>query len=228
MAGITTAYCTSAKLEHLSAAHCFDTTVTPTGTTTSTDFTITSMSSNAGISVGNAISDTGHSGIPTGAVVVSIDSTTQITISKAATASNTGTALSVTGDVFKVALIQGTATGTYNATSTNYSDITGNSDEVSGTGYTTTGLALTNVGPVISSTGSYISFSPNPSWTSATFSSSGCMIYNTIARLGSGSAVGTGRAMGVFDFGGVQSVSAGTFTILMPAAALATAVFRIA
>lgn len=219
---ITTAYCASAKAEHYAAAHCFDTTTSAITGTTATNFLLTALTTTAGISVGNGVSGTG---IATGSVVASIDSSSQITISKATTASATLVALTFTGDVFKVALMQATVTGTYGAASTNYADMT--ADETSGTGYTATGTALTNVGPVISGTGAYISFA-NPSWTSATFSSSGCMIYNTIARLGVASAAGTGRAMGVFSFGGTQSVSAGTFTILMPAAALSTAVFSIA
>lgn len=212
---ITTSYATSAKSEHYSAAHCFQSSITPTGTTSSAAFTITSMSSVAGIAVGMAISDTGHSGIPAGAVVASIDSGTQITSSKAATASNTATALSLSGDVFAMALIVASPSGTYNASTTNYSQIVSNSDEVpNGSGYTTGGMALTNVSPAISGTSAYVTFSPNPSWTSATFTTSGAMVLNTSARL----AGTTGRSMGVFDFGGVQSVTSGTFTVLLPGA----------
>jgi hypothetical protein len=40
--------------------------------------------------------------------------------------------------------------------------------------------ALTNVDPVASSPSAYTDFSPDPSWTSASFSTIGCMIYNTI------------------------------------------------
>lgn len=218
MAGISNAYATSAKSEHFAGAHCFQQTVTPTGTTTSGNFTITAMSSNAGIAVGMSISDTGHSGIPAGAVVASVDSASQITVSKAATASNTGTALSLTGDTFKMALIQATPTGTYGAASVNYTDITGNSDETSGTGYTATGTALVNVSPAVSGTQAYVNFS-NPSWTSATFSTSGCMVYNTSARLGGTSGTnttGAGRCMGTFSFGGTVSVVSGTLTVLLP------------
>jgi hypothetical protein len=228
MAGITTAYCTSAKAEHFGAGHCFQATITPTGNVSNTAQTITSMSSNAGIAVGMSVTGTG---IPTGAVVASIDSATQITVSLAATASNSGVTLTIGGDVFKIALIKVTPTGTYGAATVNYTDVTGNSDEVSGTGYTATGTALTNVSPVISGTTAYINFSPNPSWTSATFSTTGCIIYNTIARIGGTSGtntIGSGRAMGVFDFGGVQTVSAGTLTILCPSATASTAIFRLA
>ena len=53
-------------------------------------------------------------------------------------------------DAFKVALFKANAsiTGTYDATTTNYSNVTGNSDELpNGSGYTTGGYALTNVNP---------------------------------------------------------------------------------
>src|SRR6185312_11839580 len=84
-----------------------------------------------------------------------------------------------TGNTFKMALIKVGPAGTYGAASTNYSNITGNSDEVSGTGYSAGGTALTNVTPTTSGTTAYTTFSPNPSWTSATFSTTACMIYNS-------------------------------------------------
>lgn len=230
MAGITTAFPTSAKGEYFAGAFCFNATVTPTGTTSNTAFTVTSMSTNAGVAVGMSIADTGHSGIPAGAVVASIDSSTQITISKAATASNSGTALSIGGDAFKIALFKNSVSGTYGAATVNYTDMTGNSDEASGTGYSAGGVALTNVSPVTSGTTGYINFSPNPSWTSSTFSTDGCLIYNTSARLGGTSGTntqGAGRAVGVFSFGGTVSVSSGTLTVLMPSASSSTAVLRI-
>jgi hypothetical protein len=228
---ITSAMATSFKSEMFAGGHCFNATVTPTGTTSSGLFTITSMSSTAGISVGMAITDTGNSGIPANAVVASIDSSTQITISKAATNSHSGTALSVSGDVIKLALIKVSAAGTYDAGSVNLTDITGNSDEVTGTGYSAGGIALTNVSPTTSGTTAFITFSPNPSWTSSTFSTIGCMIYNAGNPRNGGTSgtntTGAGRACSVHDFGGTQSVTAGTFTVLMPAFAYNTAILRI-
>lgn len=224
MGSITSAYCTSAKAEHLWGAHCFGGQVTPTGTTSSGSFQITSMSSNAGIVVGMSITGTG---VPAGSVVASIDSASAITISKAATASGSVT-LTLVGDVFKISLIKASPTGNYGASTVNYSDL--GADETSGTGYTAGGLALTNVSPTTSSGTAYVNFSPNPSWTSATFSTDGCLIYNSNARLGGTSGTntqGAGRALGVFSFGGTQSVSAGVLTILMPPATNTTAIFRI-
>ena len=124
-----------------------------------------------------------------------------------------------TGNAFKMALIKVGPAGTYGAASTNYSNITGNSDEVTGTGYTAGGTSLTNVTPTTSGTTGYWTFSPNPSWTSATFSTTACMIYNS---------TNSNRAVSTHDFGGTQTVAAGTFTVVMPTAAAGTAIRQIA
>jgi hypothetical protein len=228
MAGITTAFPTSAKAEYFQAAHCFNATVTPTASGTSGQFTLTSMSSNAGVAVGMSASGTN---VASGAVVASIDSSTQITLSKAHTGTVGPTAtITISGDTFKMALFKSGVAGTYGAATVNYTDMTGNSDETSGTGYSATGTALTNVTAVTSGTTGYINFSPNPSWTSSSFSTDGCMIYNTNARLGGTSGTntqGAGRCVGVFSFGSTVTVSSGTLTVLMPAAAAGTAVIRI-
>lgn len=209
---ISTTWCTSAKSEIFSAAHCFQGPAVPTGSTTSGAFTITSLSSVSGLAVGMSVVDTGFGGVPTGAVIASIDSGSQITVSKAATATNS-TVFSITGDHMAMVLINASPVGTYGAATTNYSQVTSNGDEVSGTGYTTGGIVMTNTSPAISGTQSYVNFT-NPSWTSATFSTSGAVIVNESKRLG-GTA---GRTVGTYDFGGVQSVSSGTFTVLLPSA----------
>lgn len=126
-----------------------------------------------------------------------------------------------TGDVFKVALIKVGPAGTYGAASTNYSNITGNSDEVTGTGYSAGGFAFTaaqNITPAASGTAAIWSWSVNPSWTTATFSTTGCMFYNTS---------NANAAVYVGDFGGTQSVSAGTFTIVLPANTVGNAILQI-
>lgn len=124
-----------------------------------------------------------------------------------------------TGNTFKIALIKVGPAGTYGAASTNYSNITGNSDEVTGTNYTAGGVTLTNVTPASSGTTAFWSFSPDPSWTTATFSTTACMIYNSSA---------SNKATSTYDFGGTQSVTAGTFTIVMPTNNSSSAVLRIA
>ena len=125
------------------------------------------------------------------------------------------------GSTFKLALLKATAsgTGTYGAATTNYSDVTGNSDELpNGSGYTTAGNTLSSVTPVADSTTAVCDFA-DTSWTSATFTTCGGLIYNDSA---------SNEAVAVLSFGGDQQVSSGTFQIQFPAAAAATAIIRIA
>lgn len=226
MGSITTAMTTSSKAEYMAAGHCINSTVTPTANT-HTSTTVDTVSAMAGVAVGMAVTG---SGVPANSFVAAITSATAFVLSQATTTSLSGTTLTISGDPLFVALIAATPTGTYDATSTNYTNVTGNTDETTGTGYSAGGLLLTNVSPVTSGTTAYINFSPNPAWTGATFSTSGCLIYNSIARNGGTSGTntaGAGRALGVFSFGGVQSVSSGVITLLMPVAAASTAVLRI-
>jgi len=123
-------------------------------------------------------------------------------------------------DALKISLLKATASGsgTYGAASTNYSNITGSSDETSGTNYTAGGNALTNVTPVAAGTTAICDFS-DTTWSSASFTSCGAMIYNTSD---------SNSACAVLSFGGDQTVSTGDFTIQFPAAGASTAIIRIA
>src|SRR6185312_1142570 len=123
------------------------------------------------------------------------------------------------GDSFKFALIKHTPTGSYGAAPTANANITGNSDEVTGTGYTAGGNATTNTGVSASGTTAIDDFG-NVSWTSASFSTDGAMMYdNTVAGKDS---------IALWDFGGIQTVTAQTFTLSMPASGAATSLIRIA
>jgi hypothetical protein len=145
MGGTTTAMCTSFKVEApFEAGHCFLASAAPTGDVTSGNQTIANMSSLAGLAIGMAIAGTG---IAANTILDRFVSSTSIHVSVAPTATNTGVTLTFTPDVFKMALVKATPTGTYGAATTNYSNLTGNSDEVSGTGYTAGGTTLTNVAP---------------------------------------------------------------------------------
>jgi hypothetical protein len=127
-----------------------------------------------------------------------------------------------TGDTFKLALAKATAsvTGTYGAATTSYDNLTANSDELAnGNGYSTGGNTLTSITPVADGTTAVCDFD-NTTWTSATFTTSGGIIYNDTA---SGNP-----ACAVLSFGGDQQVSSGDFQIQFPAAAAATAIIRIA
>ena len=125
-------------------------------------------------------------------------------------------------DAFKVALFKANAsiTGTYGAATTNYSQMTGDSDELGATGgYSSGGFALTNVNPTSTGTTAFTDFSANASWSSATFTTRGCLIYNTSD---------SNSAVAVIDFGADYSVSGGTFEIQWPAADSTNAIIRIA
>ncbi len=122
------------------------------------------------------------------------------------------------GSAFKIALYTSSAdittlTTAYSATN----------EVASGGGYTTAGEALTNTGVAKSTVTSYTDFS-DVSWTSASFTARGCLIYNssTISGLTTDSTVCT------IDFGGDKTVTSGTFTAEFPAAAASTAIIQIA
>jgi hypothetical protein len=126
-----------------------------------------------------------------------------------------------TGNDFRLALIKAAPTGTYGAGSTNYSNITGNTDEVTGTGYTAGGYDFTaaqNITPTASGTVSIWSWNVNPSWAGATFTTDGCMIYNNTASQ---------RAVYVGSFGSTQTVTAGTFTVILPANTAGNAILQL-
>lgn len=216
MAGITTAMLATYKRGLLEGVHCHTQTRTFTATGVSTA-TWTAVSALTGVIVGNPLSGTN---VAANTVVARILSSNSIEVSKASTGA-IGT-VTVTGDTFKMALFKVGIAGTYSAASTNYTDMTGNSDETTGTGYTAGGTALTNVDPVASSPSAYTNFSPNPTWTSATLSTIGCMIYNSSQN----GPVAT-PGVSVHDFGGTQTVSSGTFTAVMPVAAVGTAILQI-
>ncbi len=126
-----------------------------------------------------------------------------------------------TGDSYKIAMFDSDAT--LGAATTDYST----SEEItntSGTAYTAGGEALTNVTPVASSTTAYTDFSPDVSWTDASFTANAALIYNTTT----GTGTGTTDAVAAIAFGGDKTATSGTFTIQFPAAAASTAILRIA
>lgn len=232
----TSGVCDSWKVEVMQGGHCFNAPVSINGSTHS-NTTIDALSSTAGIAVGMAVDDSGAD-IPSGTVVASVDSNSALTISKAATGSHTSHSVNFTGDVFKILLIKASPSRTFDHTQTNVgtpgsSTPTASNvgtDEVTGTGYTTGGVALSNVSPSLPgspSTTATVSFSPNPSWTSATFSTTAAIIYNSSSRLGAAAAPLGGRTVGVYDFGGSQEVSSGTLTLVMPTNDGTNAILRI-
>ena len=125
-----------------------------------------------------------------------------------------------TGDTFKIALF--TSSVTLGASTTDYSS-TNEITNTSGTAYTAGGAALTSVTPVASGTTALCDFS-DVSWTSASFTANGCLIYNTTTGTGSS----TTDAVAAVAFGGDKTVSSGTFTVQFPTADASDAILRIA
>ena len=117
------------------------------------------------------------------------------------------------GNTFNLALY--TSSASLGASTTAYTT----SNEVSGSGYTAKGNALTSVDPVADSTTAVCDFS-DTSFTSASFTARGCLIFNDSA---SGAP-----AVCVIDFGSDKTVTSGTFTIQFPAADASNAIIRIA
>jgi hypothetical protein len=119
-----------------------------------------------------------------------------------------------TAQVFKIALF--TDSATLGATTTAYST----SDEVVGTGYTAGGNTLTiSTNPTSSGTTALLDFA-DTTWSSATITARGALIY-----LADGA---TDPAVAVLDFGSDKTSTAGDFTIVFPAADASNAVIRIA
>ena len=118
-----------------------------------------------------------------------------------------------TGNTFKLALY--TSSASLDATTTAYTT----SNEVVGTGYTAGGGTLTNVTPTSSGTTAFTDFA-DLSFTTATITARGALIYNDTAA--------TDPSVCVLDFGSDKISTAGTFTIVFPAADATNAIIRIA
>jgi hypothetical protein len=92
-----------------------------------------------------------------------------------------------------------------------------------GSGYSGGGNTLTNIDVTLDSDTAVCDFS-NESWTSATFTARGLLLYNTTAITG----FTTNRSILAINFGSDKTVTSGTFTIEFPAAAASTAIIQLA
>jgi len=119
-----------------------------------------------------------------------------------------------TGSTFKLALYTNSAS--FTAATTAYTT----TNEVGASGsYAAGGGALTNVTPTSSGTTALTDFA-DLSFTTATITARGALIYNDTA---------TGNpSVAVLDFGSDKTSTAGTFTIVFPAATATGAIIRIA
>ena len=119
-----------------------------------------------------------------------------------------------TGNTFKLALYDNSAS--FTAATTAYTS----TNEVANSGtYSAGGGSLTNVTPTSSGTTAFTDFA-DISFTSATITAYRALIYNS-------SAAGNPTVC-VLDFGGAKTSTAGTFTIIFPTADASNAIIRIA
>ena len=125
------------------------------------------------------------------------------------------------GNAFKLALYaeggggKSSTTATLGATTTAYTT----TGEVANSGsYTAGGGALTKVAPTSSGTTAFTDFA-DLSFTTATITAMGALIYND---------TNGDKSVATIDFGGDKTSTAGDFTVVFPAKAASTAIIRIA
>ena len=119
-----------------------------------------------------------------------------------------------TGNTFKLALYDNSAS--FTAATTAYTA----TNEVANSGsYSAGGGALTNVTPTSTGTTAFTDFA-DLSFTSATITAYGAMIYNDTAA--------GNPSVCILDFGGAKTSTSGTFTIIFPTADATSAIIRIA
>ena len=119
------------------------------------------------------------------------------------------------GNAFKLAMY--TSSASLGAGTTAYSS----SNEItnaSGSAYSAGGKTIVSVTPALDGTVAVCDFA-DISFTSASFTANGCLIYNDTQA---------DKAVCVVAFGGDKTVSSGTFTIQFPAADASNAIVRIA
>ena len=114
-------------------------------------------------------------------------------------------------DTYKIALF--TDAATLGAATTAYSST---NEVANGNGYTTGGATLSGFTSGLADGVAYITFS-DASWSSATITARGCLIYNSSK---------SNKAVAAFDFGSNIISTNGTFTVDLPVAG-ATALIRI-
>ena len=119
------------------------------------------------------------------------------------------------GNSFKLALY--TSSASLGAGTTAYS-ATNEISNTSGSAYSSGGKVIVSVTPALDGSTACCDFA-DISFTSASFTANGCLIYNDTQA---------DKAVCVVAFGGDKTVSSGTFTIQFPAADASNAIVRIA
>jgi hypothetical protein len=114
-------------------------------------------------------------------------------------------------DTFKMALY--TSSATLGATTTVYSA----TNEVSGTGYTAGGATITSPTVTLSGTTAFFDCA-DVTWTTATLTARGAVIYNSSKA---------NRTVLVLDFGSDKTSTAGDFSVIMPTPDASNALLRL-
>lgn len=122
---------------------------------------------------------------------------------------------STAADTFYIALY--TSSATLDATTTVYS-ATNEITNTAGTAYVAGGLALTSPTTSSSGTTAFADFA-DATWTTASFTARGALIYNSTQG---------NKSVVVLDFGSDKTASIGTFSIIFPTADASNAIIRIA
>ena len=123
------------------------------------------------------------------------------------------------GDTFKIALYTNSAS--FTAATTAYT-ATNEITNTSGSAYVAGGGVLANVNPATSGTTAFTDFA-DETWSSASFTARGAMIYNTTPA-----HTYTNPSVVILDFGSDKTASNGDFTVVFPTADASNAIIRIA
>lgn len=122
---------------------------------------------------------------------------------------------STAADTFKIALY--TSSATLDASTTAYTT-SNETTNTAGSAYVAGGNTLTGATTSSSGTTGFADFSDS-SWSSASFTARGALIYNSTQ---------SNKSVVVLDFGSDKTASAGTFTIIFPTNDASNAIIRIA
>lgn len=114
-------------------------------------------------------------------------------------------------DVYKMALY--TSAATLSAATTTYTTV----GEVVGTGYTAGGVTLNGIQVVTDGTTTILDWTTDPSWTNATITARGALIYNSSKA---------NRAVYVLDFAADKTSTDGTFAVFFPAPTASSGLVR--
>ena len=203
---ITQALTATFKQQLLDAVHDFGGVYT--GSISGTTLTISAVTTGV-LRVGQPISG---SGVTAGTTITAYGSGTGGAGTYTVSASQTVGSTTITGGhTFKIALY--TASATINSSTTVYSA----TNESSGTGYDAGGKTLTNLGVSLSGTTAYLDFD-DVTWTSASISAAGALIYNSSQN---------NKAVAVLDFGQTYTSTNGDFSVIFPANTSSTAIITL-